>query len=212
MSAPSEVVSIIRHEVRPGGEAAYEAWTRQVVPVAQTFPGHQGVAVIRPGDASRQYTVVLHFDTVEHLRNWLESETRRKLLEQIEPVLALPGEVEIRPGLDFWLPAPGQRRARPARQFLLALSVIFPLSIVIPVLLRPLFAAVPLVDAPIVRAFIVSALIVWLMTYVVMPRYTKVVARWLYAAPAAGTRGRGTDPPHSGAAVGGTPTDSRGVE
>jgi len=183
MTAPSEVVSVIRHEVRPGGEAAYEAWTREVVPIAQTFPGHQGVAVIRPGDANREYTVVLHFDTVEHLRNWLESDTRRTLLERIEPVLAMPGEVEIRPGLDFWLSAPGQRRARPARQFLIALSVIFPLSLVVPMLLRPVFAAVPLVDTLVVRAFAASVLIVWLMTYVVMPRYTKRVARWLYAAP-----------------------------
>jgi uncharacterized protein len=182
VTAPSEVVSVIRHEVRPGSEAAYEAWTRAVVPIAQTFPGHQGVAVIRPGDSGRQYTVVLHFDTVEHLRNWLESDTRKKLLEQIEPVLAMPGEVEIRPGLDFWLAAPGQRRARPARQFLLALSVIFPLSVVIPALLRPLFAAVPALDLLIVRAFAASVLIVWLMTYVIMPRYNKAVARWLYAA------------------------------
>ena len=28
---------------------------------------------------------------------------------------------------------------------------------------------------------LVVAVIVWLMTYVVMPRYTRLVARWLYA-------------------------------
>jgi antibiotic biosynthesis monooxygenase (ABM) superfamily enzyme len=181
VSAPSEVVSVIRHEVRPGGEAAYEAWTQQVVPIAQTFPGHQGVAVIRPADGNRQYTVVLHFDTVEHLRNWLDSDTRRSLLQQIEPQLAMPGEVEIRPGLDFWLSTPGQRRARPARQFLLALSVIFPLSVLVPLLLRPLFVLAPTLDLLILRAFLASVVIVWLMTYVVMPRYTRLVARWLYA-------------------------------
>src|SRR5690349_20261694 len=168
-SGTAEVVSVIRHDVRPGSEGVYEAWTREVVPVAQTFPGHQGVVVIRPADGSRTYTVVLHFDTRAHLRDWLDSETRRELLARIEPALLYPGEVEIRPGLDFWLPPPGQRRARPARQFLVALSVIFPLSVLVPLLLRPLFALVPPVDT----------LIVWLMTYVIMPRYTRLVGRWL---------------------------------
>ena len=182
MSAPSEVVSIIRHEVRPGSEAAYEAWAQGIVPIAQTFAGHQGVAVIRPPEGSRLYTIVLHFDTVEHLRAWLDSETRRALLQQIESHLAQPGEVEIRPGLEFWLPPPGQPRARPAKQFLIALSVIYPLSILVPLLLRPLFAAVPALDALAVRAFVAAAIIVWLMTYVIMPRYTKLVSRWLFEA------------------------------
>jgi antibiotic biosynthesis monooxygenase (ABM) superfamily enzyme len=183
MSGPSEVVSIIRHEIRPGSEADYEAWTRDVVPIAQTFPGHQGVAVIRPAEGSRLYTVVLHFDTLEHLRGWLESDQRRILLDRIGPVLAHPGDVEIRPGLDFWLPAPGQRRARASRQFLIALSVICPLSLLVPALLAPVFSALPALDRLVVRAFIGSVVIVWLMTYVIMPRYTRLVAGWLFEEP-----------------------------
>ena len=85
MSGPSEVVSVIRHHVRPGSETAYEAWTKAIVPIAQTFPGHRGVAVIRPPHGSRNYTVVLHFDTLEHLRSWLESERRQQLLDEIAP-------------------------------------------------------------------------------------------------------------------------------
>jgi antibiotic biosynthesis monooxygenase (ABM) superfamily enzyme len=182
MSAPSEVVSVIRHEVRPGSEAAYEAWTRDIVPIAQTFAGHQGVAVIRPPAGTRVYTVVLHFDTVDHLRAWLDSDTRASLLTRITPHLAHPGEVEIRPGLDFWLPAPGQPRARPAKQFLLALSVIYPLTLLLPPALRPLFAMAPAIDYTAVRTFAIAVVIVWLMTYVIMPRYTRLVAGWLYRA------------------------------
>lgn len=180
VSGRSEVVSVIRHEVRPDSDAAYEAWIREVVPIAQTFPGHQGVVVIRPGDGSRTYTAVLHFDTREHLGDWLESDARRQLLARIEPALLHPGEVEIKPGLDFWIPSPGLRRARPARQFLVALSVIFPLSIIVPLALRPLFALAPAIDVVLVRAFASAAVIVWLMTYVIMPRYTRLVGRWLF--------------------------------
>lgn len=180
MTQPAEVVSVIRHQVRPGHQEAYEAWTQEVVPVAQRFEGHHGVAVIRPPDGELTYTFVLHFDTIEHLRAWLESDVRRRLLERVEPHLAQPGEVEIRPGLDFWIPAPGHRRAAPLRQFLLALSVIFPLSLIVPEVLNPVMAVVPGGSLLAFRALVSSATIVGLMTYVIMPRYTRAVASWLY--------------------------------
>ena len=64
---PSAVTSVIRHTVRAGSESRYEAWFREVTAIAQTFPGHSGVDFIRPPKGSRTYTVVLHFDTSEHL-------------------------------------------------------------------------------------------------------------------------------------------------
>ena len=64
----SEVVSVIRHDVKPGHEADYEAWVAEVLPIAESFPGHRGVAIIRPPEGSRLYTIVLHFETLEQLR------------------------------------------------------------------------------------------------------------------------------------------------
>ena len=184
MSGPSEVVSVIRHHVRPGSEAAYEAWTHDAVGIAQGFPGHQGVAVIPPPEGSRLYTVVLHFDTLEHLRGWLESETRQTLLQRIEPHLTKPGEVEIRPGLEVWLSPPHdvghERRARPYKQFLVVLSVIYPLSMLVPLALRPLFDAMPPLDRLPVRSLASNLIIIGLMTYVIMPRYTRAVRDWLF--------------------------------
>ena len=64
---PSAVTSVIPHTVRAGSESRYEAWFREVTAIAQTFSGHRGVDFIRPPKGSRTYTVVLHFDTSEHL-------------------------------------------------------------------------------------------------------------------------------------------------
>ncbi len=180
MTPPTEVVSVIRHEVRPGHQQAYEAWTKEVVPIAQQFNGHHGVTILRPPDGAFTYTVVLHFDTTEHLREWLESDVRQLMIARVQPHLALPGEVEIRPGLDFWLSMPGHRRAIPHRQFLLALSVIFPLSQILPLILNPLLTMVPGSSIPGLRGLMYSAVTVGLMTYVIMPRYTRRVASWLY--------------------------------
>lgn len=181
MIRPSEVVSVIRHEVRPGSEDAYEAWARDIVSIGQTFPGHHGVTIMRPPPGTRVYTVVLHFDTVEHLRAWLDSDVRASLLERITPHLVHDGQVEIRPGLDFWLPAPGQPRAVPFRQFLLALAVIYPLSMLLPLVLRPLLSTAPALDYLPIRALLVSTLLVGLMTWVLMPRLTNLAGGWLYS-------------------------------
>jgi antibiotic biosynthesis monooxygenase (ABM) superfamily enzyme len=176
MSDRSEVVSVIRHHVRPGGEEAYEAWSKDVLPIAQAFPGHQGVTIIRPPAGSRVYTVVLHFDTLDHLRAWLESATRRQLIERIEPHLASDVEIEIRPGLEVWMPPPGQAPARPYKQFLVVWSVIYPLQLVMPLLVIQLLPGAPLW----IRSLIGTGLVVGMMTWVIMPRYTRAVSRWLY--------------------------------
>ena len=180
MDASSEVVSLFRHEVRPGHEDAWEAWTKEVLPIAQRFPGHQGVAIIRPPEGSRVYTIVLHFDTLEHLRGWLDSEIRQALLAKVEPHLTQPGNVEIRPGLEFWLSPPGRKHARPWKQFVLITLVIYPLSVAMTGLTAPILDAVPVLALPPVRALVVAAAIVALMTWVIMPPLTRAVAGWLY--------------------------------
>jgi uncharacterized protein len=181
MSGSSEVVSLFRHEVKPGSEDAYEAWVQEVRPIAQRFPGHQGVAMIRPQEGSHVFTIVLHFDTLEHLRAWLDSDTRQELLRKVEPLLsAQPAEVEIRPGMEFWLSPPGQKHARAWKQFLLITAVIYPVSVLTNWIAQPLFDAVPMLAVPLVRSLIISVALVALMTWAIMPRLTRAVAGWLY--------------------------------
>lgn len=175
MSERAAVVSVIRHEVKAGSEAAYEAWTKEVLAVAQRFPGHQGVAVIPPAAGSRVYAFVVHFDTIEHLRGWLESDTRRQLLARIQPHLAADIPVEIRPGLEVWMPPQGQAPPRPYKQFLLVWAVIYPLQLIVPPTIARAW------DAPLpLRGLLGSAVIVALLTWAIMPRLTRSVSGWLY--------------------------------
>jgi uncharacterized protein len=68
MPHPDVVTAVIEHEVRAGAEADYEAWLQHITTNAQRFPGHVGVNIIRPPAGSRRYTIVLRFDTLEHLQ------------------------------------------------------------------------------------------------------------------------------------------------
>jgi len=148
----------------------------------QRFPGHQGVNIIRPTEGARSYTIVLRFDTLEHLQEWLASDARRQLVAEVQSLLERGDRVAITTGLEFWFTplTPVQGHPPPYKQFRLTLSAIFPLTLVVPWLLRPLFQAKPVLGRPVVSTVIISAVIVGLMTYVIMPRYTRLVAGWLY--------------------------------
>lgn len=178
----SEVTAVISHTVKTGLEDQYEAWLKEITPLAKTFQGHRGVNIIRPMRGSRAYTTVLHFDTLAHLEGWLSSEARRRLIQRAEPLLDHADSVEIKTGLEFWFTPPDstQKHAKPYKQFLLTLSVIYPLTSVLPWVLRPLIEAVPALEPWVFSKLIAAMITCGLMTYVIMPRYTRLVAKWLY--------------------------------
>ncbi len=181
-SEHSEVTSIIRHTVKDGHQEEYEKWLREIVPVASKFPGHRGVNVIKPAPGGSNYAVVLHFDSIDNLRAWLDSPERRKLIAKVVPNLVPYDDVEIKTGLEYWFTPPsGKPAARPYKQFLVTLSVIYPLTIPVPLLLRPIFNLLPLQLPAYLQQFLIDATIVGLLTYIIMPRYVRLIAKWLYA-------------------------------
>ena len=104
------------------------------------------------------------------------------MIEKIKPILLSEEKIDIKTGLEFWFtPPPGAKPAKPYKQFLITLSAIFPLTIVIPWLLQPVFAWVPMLALAGFRQFVIAAAIVGLMVYAVMPRYTRLLSRWLYS-------------------------------
>lgn len=174
---------LIQHQVKPGAEPQYETWLNEIAPAAQHFVGHLGVNIIRPTGGSGTYTIVLRFDTYAHLQDWLDSEVRKRFIERIEPILVTGDQVDIKTGLEFWFtPATvGQTHAPPFKQFLITLSVIFPLTLVVPLLWKPVFHALPWLSMTVPSNFVVAATIVFLVVYIIMPRYTRLAAKWLYS-------------------------------
>lgn len=175
------VTTVIQQRPKADAVDRYEAWLKEIMPVAQQFAGHRGVNIIRPHGASDAYTVVLHFDTVANLRRWLESDVRARLVESIRPFLRKAEDIEIKTGLEFWFtPPPGRQHAKAYKQFLITLSAIFPLTVVIPWLLEPAFAWAPVLALPLVKPLVIAIIIVGLMAWVIMPHYTRLVSKWLY--------------------------------
>lgn len=179
--ADTPVTTVIRQQPKKSEVARYEEWLKEIIPVAQSFCGHQSVSVIRPHAGSDAYTIVLHFNTVANLRRWLDSDIRVRLVEKIRPHLLAAESIDIKTGFEFWFTPPAAgKSAKPYKQFLVTLSAIFPLTIVVPWALGPVFSHVPGLATPGIRHLIVASAIVGLMVYVIMPRYTRMVSRWLF--------------------------------
>jgi antibiotic biosynthesis monooxygenase (ABM) superfamily enzyme len=175
------LTAVIRHHIRADAAVAYERWLKRIVPVAERFPGHRGVHVIHPAGGSNLYTVTIRFDSLPHAEDWFESNARRELLDEVVPLLERGEEVQTVTGMEFWFQAgPGQKQAKRYKQFLLTLSVIFPLTLVVPWPVQWLARWMPFLQNTYVAHFVVSSMVVALMTYVLMPRVTRRAAGWLY--------------------------------
>jgi antibiotic biosynthesis monooxygenase (ABM) superfamily enzyme len=180
---PIANVSLVIHQtVRQGAVERYEAWLREISHKAAQYPGHQGVHIIRPAAGGYTYTIVIRFATVEDASRWTTSADRQALVAQIADALETRETLDIQPGIDFWFtPPPGApHKARPWKQWLITTSVIWPLTMVVPIVVKPLFQAVPALGVFGVSNLIVAAIIVALVTWVIMPRYVRLVSGWLF--------------------------------
>jgi uncharacterized protein len=175
------VTTTVTRRIRPGHEAAYEEVLEEILAAASRFPGHLGVEVFRPspGATPGEYRTVYRFDNAEHLRAWLDSDERAAWLERAEPHLAGPLRTSFVTGLETWftLPdQPGRPPPPPYKMAVLTWITIFPLITLIVKLTGPLLQDLPLAA----RLGITTALTVPLMTWVVMPRVTRLLRGWLY--------------------------------
>ena len=178
--ATGPVTTTVTRRVKPGHEAFYEQFLSGIIATASEFPGHLGVEVFRPQSATAgEYRIVYRFDTAEHLRRWLDSEEHAGWLERAEPHVIGPMQTSFVTGLESWFTLPGSPGTPPPPPYKMALLTwitIFPLITAVIVALGPLIKDLPLVP----RLGITTAITVPLMTWVVMPRVTRFLRRWLY--------------------------------
>ncbi|WP_137389604.1 antibiotic biosynthesis monooxygenase [Rhodoligotrophos defluvii] len=174
---------VISHRVRTGREADYERWLEEIIPACKSYPGHLGIQVIRPvPGATREYTHLIRFDSRDHLLAWMNSPEREQLIAKVQPLLAADDRYVVRSGLDFWFTPQGASIKVPTRwkQFLITWSVIYPLVLIVPEIIIWVSGQLDVIVHRYIVSLLATAAIVFLMIYVIMPRYTKLVSQWLY--------------------------------
>jgi antibiotic biosynthesis monooxygenase (ABM) superfamily enzyme len=170
----------VRRRVKPGQEAAYEAWLTRLTQGTQAqFPGYLGSEFHRPAAPGGDYLSIFRFDTADHLAAFETSDFRRRMLDEAAPLFAGDAAWERMTGLEFWFdPPPGTRVPQPSphRMAVVLVGVVFLLVMALNLTLGPLMAGwtLPL------RVLATVTVQVLLMTYVIMPRLTPRLARFIY--------------------------------
>ena len=174
------VTALICQFVKPGLESAYEEWVTGISNVARVFEGHCGVSIIRPTKGSdSEYVIILRFDRYSNLRNWMESDTRKKWIEKAKHLVRKSEHVKFLTGLETWFSLPEKPLKSPPPRYKMVIITwfaVYSCVTVIQYLLGPIFKLLPPVIVPIISIGIV----VVMLTYVVMPRLTRLFYRWLY--------------------------------
>jgi uncharacterized protein len=175
---------VITHRVRGDKHLDYDRWLDEIGPLCRASSGNLDWHIIRPiPDLTSTYTVVIRFDTKANLQTWMESPIRSQLIEKVKPLLVNGDDFFISSGLDFWFTPEGAKAKVPERwrQYLVTWSAIYPLVLGVSVIVSPVFRSLGVPNNQPLTTLIVTGTVVFLMIYVVMPRYTKLVRRWLFA-------------------------------
>jgi antibiotic biosynthesis monooxygenase (ABM) superfamily enzyme len=177
------ITTTVTRRVKPGHEPFYEQFLEGIIAAATRFPGHLGVEVFRPHTpSSDDYRIVYRFDTREHLQAWLDSDEHAAWLQRAEPHGVGPMRTQFVTGLETWftLPdRPGTPPPPPYKMAVLTWVTIFPLITLVVVVLEPLLETLALVP----RLGVTTAVTVPIMTWIVMPRVTRLLRGWLYPRP-----------------------------
>lgn len=185
------VTLIVKHRVKAGFEAAYEAWLRNIVSVAGRTEGHLGVDVIRGKNGGLDmFTCVLRFCSTEAMQRWLDSPQRQALVDEAAPMLADGDQTEVNPVNEFWFSPLADAGSPPPRwkQSVVTLLVILPHTLLVPLLWGPLLQLNAFLSNYVVATFLITLTIVLSVVYVFMPLTTRLFAPWLEAGQSHSTQ------------------------
>jgi len=172
--------AVASRRVKPGRERKFEEWAHDIFSAANKFPGYLGSDVFRPsGPKDDEYRIIFRFDHESNLHTWETSEERRRWLRRVRPLLKEEEKVSVLTGLETWFTLPARFAEPPPPRYKMAMVTwlaVFPLITAIFLALGPLLNQLPLM----LRSLVLTVIMVSLMTYVVMPRMTRLFSFWLY--------------------------------
>jgi antibiotic biosynthesis monooxygenase (ABM) superfamily enzyme len=174
----------IRRRVKPRREAAFEEALREFIPQSLRFPGHLGVQVLRPAPGGvPEWVVVIKFQSRHDYELFRSSSEYVGWSSQIFDLLEANPAVEERSGLESWFALPGVTTDVVLPRWKMAIVTWLGVNVAVIGLtyfLGPVVGAWPLIP----QALFVNALVVVLLTWAIMPLFTRLFRSWLYPTEA----------------------------
>jgi antibiotic biosynthesis monooxygenase (ABM) superfamily enzyme len=172
------VTTILTWQVRPGRQQQFEEWTHGITRCARRFPGNEGVSWLRP-EGGHRYHAVLRWSDPHRLAAWLDSAERADWHRRIEDVATeISSERQSTTGMETWFSLPGTTVQAPPRWKMVLATFLgaYPCTLLIQWLLAPRTADWPLP----LRAAVFPLVLLPVLTYLVMPRLSRLLRLWLY--------------------------------
>ncbi|MGD9860833.1 MAG: antibiotic biosynthesis monooxygenase [Marinobacterium sp.] len=177
------VTVVISRRVVKGQEAEFERLSSQMTERAARYPGYLGASMFRPASSDDpEYRIIFKFNDETTLSVWQQSSERAEILEQIEPLLVAPSQVETTSGIINWFTLPGHNPVKPPPKYKMTFVswlALYPTVTLIFFLFGEWLAHIPLL----LRTLIVTAVVMVAMSYLLMPRFTRWFAFWLFPKP-----------------------------
>ncbi len=176
----SPASATISQRIEPACEQAYEALLVGIHDEAKKFGGFLRREVIKSTVGNHlEYNHVIHFEDEAHLHRWEHSPERHAWLSRMSSMAVHTTPLQVLTGLETWFTLSPDKPIVPPPRYKMAIVTwlaIFPLIIFVSYVTPPIFDDLPVIA----RTVAVTAVVVPLMTYVVMPRMTRLFRRWLY--------------------------------
>lgn len=174
------VTVVVSRRVKKGCEEEFEQLSTAMSEAATKFSGHLGSNMFRPASPDDpEYRIVFKFASQKDLEVWQASEVRKQHLENFEGLLIEPAKTEVLSGMVTWFTLPARNPIKPPPRYKMTFVswlALYPSVTLIFLLFGELLEPVPLI----LRTLIITAVLMLLMTYVLMPRFTRWFAFWLY--------------------------------
>lgn len=175
------VTILITRSPRKSSQREFEQALSDTINAALEFPGHLGVTVLKPQRDSNDYQIIVKFASEAHYQRWCRSNEAAGWFEILNRLEDKPPNLEIMTGLETWF-AVNSSTSRPMipppryKMAIVTWLAIFILIVIINWLFGSLLASLPML----LRSLILTIVLVALMTYLVMPRMTRLFSWWLY--------------------------------
>ncbi|GGB87273.1 antibiotic biosynthesis monooxygenase [Marinobacterium zhoushanense] len=174
------VTVVISRRVIKGKGEEFERLSSEMTERASLFPGYLGTNMFRPASANDpEYRIIYRFANRRDLDGWERSAERAEILSQIEALLVQPTEREVTSGIATWFTLPGQNPVQPPPKYKMTIVswlALYPTVTLIFFLFGEQLAQIPLL----LRTLIVTAVVMVAMSYLLMPRFTRWFAFWLF--------------------------------
>ena len=171
---------VVSHFIKHGKEHAFEEALKQVIQKALTYEGYEGIQIIRPNaKASNEYILLIRFNTEANYHIWANSAPRNEWFKELKDYVYKESEIRYEEGLEFWFSLPEVTGTKPPTKWKMAILtwfVIYPSVLALSTIAGIYLGFLPLA----IRMLLVSMTLVSLMTYLIMPKITKVFAFWIF--------------------------------